>query len=480
MKNTVYGRFREWVLKTPEALAVVEAERTLSYKDLDLMSDCICRRLPRGLAAPVGIVMSHGAEMIAAMFAVLKRGLPYVAAEPSLPQDRIDYMMEDSAVSFVVTDEFCSGVNIEGEVSEPLPDRSTSAGLAYILYTSGTTGRPKGVVVENRNVVNYAEAFEREFHIGRGDVMLQLSVCSFDIFVEEVFAALLNGAAVAVPEKKVCEGGVEALMNFVEGHGVTVISGFPSLIAEINALPSIPQSVRLLISGGDVLRHKYIDRLKGKGVKIYNTYGPSETTVCATYCRCDDRPPLADGTYPIGRPVHGVEVHLLSPEGLCEVADGQEGEICILGAGVTHGYVGNPPESRNFVHLVDGRRMYRSGDLGYRLSDGNIVFLRRKDGQVMIYGKRVEPEEVENLLNTCDMVERAVVCAYLDTSGSAYMTAFVVPAHEGFSIKALRDWLGERLPSFMIPEYFVALRQIPLTDRGKVDYSNLPVVLKDE
>lgn len=480
MKNTLYGRFREWVLKSPDAPAIVEQDRTLSYKDLDLMTDCICYRLPCDLAAPVGIVMSHRAEMVAAMFAVLKRGLPYVAAEPSLPHSRLEYMMEDSAVSFVITDDFCDVAKGGRRLSASLPDRSASAGLAYILYTSGTTGKPKGVVVENRNVVNYAEAFEREFHIGRGDVMLQFSVCSFDIFVEEVFAALLNGAALAIPPAEVCAEGIGALMHFVEEHAVTIISGFPHMIAEINELATLPSSVRLLISGGDVLRHRYIDRLKGRGVEIYNTYGPTETTVCATYCRCDDRPPLADGTYPIGRPVYGVEVHLLSPDGLREVPDGQEGEICILGSGVSHGYVGNPPEARNFVHLVDGRRMYRSGDLGYRLPDGNIVFVRRKDGQVMISGKRVEPEGVENLLSNCDMVERAVVCAYTDTLGQAYMTAFVVPAHEGFSVKALKEWLSERLPAFMIPEFFVAVRQIPLTDRGKVDYAQLPVVLKDD
>ncbi len=245
--------------------------------------------------------------------------------------------------------------------------------------------------MENHSVVNYAEAFGHEFHTAPGDVMLQYSICSFDIFVEEVFTTLLNGATLAIPPKKVKDGSLADLMEFCERHGVTEVSGFPYLLADMNRHHRFPGTLRLLISGGDVIRASYISWLKDRDFVIYNTYGPSETTVCATYFRIDNAVPLDDGTFPVGNAVKGVGVKILD-NNLNEVSAGETGEICIFGEGVSRGYLGNPPEQENFVTLEDGTRMYRSGDLGYMLPDGNIAFLRRKDRQVMILGKRVEPE----------------------------------------------------------------------------------------
>lgn len=227
-----------------------------------------------------------------------------------------------------------------------------------------------------------------------------------------------------------------------------------------------------------MLRANYIDRLKDSGVAIYNTYGPSETTVCASYCRCDDIDPLPDGTYPVGRPVKGVRIRLLD-EKLRPVRKGRVGEICIYGEGVARGYVGNPPESVNFATTPRGERFYRSGDLGAVLPDGNIAFLHRRDEQVMILGRRVEPEEVENVLNSSPDVERGVVAHYADSKGLAYLVAYFVPRKASFSLKAIRAWLASRLTDYMIPEFFVAMKSIPLTPRGKTDRAALPVVLKD-
>ncbi len=472
--KTIYSRFKEMVDRFPESHAIIEDDRTLSYAQLDAMADSILAKFYERKPSAVGIVMHHGAEQIAAMLAVLKSGAAYVPAEPTLPQERVDYMMQTAGVDFVITDNYCRHLRPAERVMD---DRSTPDGVAYVLYTSGTSGKPKGVVVENHSVVNYAEAFENEFHTGPGDVMLQYSVCSFDIFVEEVYTTLLNGAAVCIPSQAVHNGSLAGLMRFVDRHGVTIVDGFPYLLAEMNKLPEIPKSIKLIISGGDVIRASYITNLRGKGVKIYNTYGPSETTVCSNYFRVDDAEPLDDGTFPVGKAVKGVEVKILDRD-LNEVPRGETGEICIYGEGVSRGYLGNPPEQKNFVTLPDGTRMYRSGDLGYELADGNLAFLRRRDDQVMILGKRVEPEEVENVLNTCPCVERGVVRAFVDDNGLHYLTAYLIPK-EGCKLHDVKEWLGSRLTDFMVPEFFVKVREIPLTRRGKVDVEALPVVMKE-
>ncbi|MDE6824410.1 MAG: amino acid adenylation domain-containing protein [Duncaniella sp.] len=474
MKRTIYSFFKEAADKYPTSPAIIEDDRTLTFAQLDGLVDAIASKFYDLRPKSVGIVMHHGAEQIAAMLAVLKSGAFYVPAEPSLPQERIDYMMQTAGVDFIINDNYCKHLKAADKV---MVDRSEPDELAYVLYTSGTSGKPKGVSVENHSVVNYCEAFEAEFKTGPGDVMLQYSVCSFDIFVEEVYTTLLNGAALCIPSHAIHNGSLEGLLKFAERHGVTIIDGFPYLLAEMNKLDYIPKSIKLIISGGDVIRASYITRLKDLGIKIYNTYGPSETTVCSNYFRVDNAEPLDDGTFPIGKAVKGVEVKILDKD-LNEVPKGTVGEICIFGEGVSRGYINDAPEQSNFITLADGTRMYRSGDLGYELSDGNLAFLNRRDNQVMILGKRVEPEEVENVLNTCPQIDRGVVRAFLDENGLHYLTAYVIPK-EGTTLKEIRKYLSDRLANFMVPEFFVKIKSIPLTRRGKVDVEALPVVMKE-
>ncbi len=485
MENTVYSRFRHWAEIEPDAVAIIDDRRKVTYSQLDVRSAAVAEALGDLSGRRVGIVMSHGADQIAAMLGVLRSGNAYVPAEPSLPQDRIDYYMQSAGVAAIITSQWMRNLK---PAKGPYPeDKSTPQGLAYILFTSGTSGKPKGVMIENHSVVNYAHAFKTEMGTIPDDVMLQLSVCSFDIFVEEVFATLLNGAALAIPPAKVVAGDVKGLMEYCDRVGVTEISGFPYLLAEMNRLPKLPSKLRLLISGGDVLRASYITNLihplinssTHQPIRIYNTYGPSEACVCATYARVDNIEPLADGTYPIGHPIAGVEVLLLDKD-LNPVAPGSKGEIVILGDGVGRGYLGNPPESRNYTTLPDGRRAYRSGDLGYLLPDGEFGFLHRIDDQVMIFGKRVEPAEVENVLNSAPGVERGVVRSFLDPHGLAYLVAYFVPKGSAASLKKLKKWLASKLSDFMVPEIFVAMKSIPLTRRGKVDNTALPKVLKDD
>ena len=488
MDNTIYGLFQKIVREHKTAPAIIENNRTMTFGELSDMTDMIADSFPDNARA-VGIVMRHRAEMIASILAALKTGALYVPAEPDFPSGRIRYMMEESGVDFVLTEMQCAqklenfkriysdcSICVAAPGSESRVYAQSPDSLAYILYTSGTTGRPKGVSVTNRNVCHYARAFANEFHPVEGDIMLQYSVCSFDIFVEEVFASLLNGAALAIPSEE-DKKDMASLMEFVDRHRVTMLSGFPYLLAEMNHLPSIPASLRLLISGGDVLRGHHVSNLLNQA-EVYNTYGPSETTVCASYYRCRGGRVLEDGTYPIGKPVLGASIKILNPDGT-ETPHGETGEICIFGGGVSNGYIGShDEENKAFVKLENGAVMYRSGDLGYLLPDGNVAFLRRKDTQIMIYGKRVEVMEVESRLYQCDGVEQAIVRAFTDEEGLSYMIAYIVPSDKELKVSRVRRELSENLTDFMIPEFIVKMPRIPLNVNGKPDMAKMPVVMK--
>ena len=488
MADTIYSLFDRIAAAHRDETAIIENSRTMTFGELSNLVDMIAGSFPKEVHS-IGIVMNHRAEMIASILAVLKCGARYIPAEPSFPTGRIRYMMDEAEVDFILTEKEhtekldgfpirlidCEICGLETPASERKPVQDPGQ-PAYVLYTSGTTGRPKGVCVTNRNVCHYVRAFEHEFHPTVGDVMLQYSVCSFDIFVEEVFTSLLNGAALAIPTED-DKANIHTLMQFVERHHVTMLSGFPYLLAEMNHLPSIPASLRLLISGGDVLRGVYVDHLLNKA-EVYNTYGPSETTVCASYYRCNDGTVLADGTYPIGHPVKGASICILDQDGN-ELPAGETGEICILGGGVSMGYIGDhEEENKAFEVLSDGTVMYRSSDLGYILPSGDIAFLHRKDTQIMIYGKRVEVAEVESRLYQCKNIQQAIVRAFTDEDGLSYMTAYVVPTDQDIKVSIVKRELSENLTSFMIPEFIVKMPQIPLNSNGKPDMARLPVVMK--
>lgn len=485
--NTVYGAFSLQVSKHPTACAIREPRGDLTYQELDALINRIARQLPRR-ASRVGVVMEHGALQIATLLAVLKTGTAYVPAEPDLPLERTRFMMGECEVEAVVTNARLAAAldGFNPMIAEDLAAGRDGADVdspsysvspedpAYVLYTSGTTGTPKGVVVENRNVCHYARAFHHEFNNGMGDTMLQYSVCSFDIFVEEVFTTLLAGATLAIPSTETKED-MDLLMDFVRENEVTIISGFPYLLADINERGTVPPRVRLLISGGDVLRKRYVSKLLNQ-TEIYNTYGPSETTVCCSYFRCDNAPALEDGSYPIGKAVQGSTVAILDDD-LQPVEPGRVGEICIGGAGVSRGYV-DVSKNASFVTDGTGNRLYRSGDMGYELPSGDLAFLRREDSQVMILGRRVELNEVESVLNRCDGVKAGVVRADADTHGLSYLTAYLVPEAGNFDLDRVKGQMARYLASFMVPEFFVLLNKLPRNANGKPDTDNLPTVLK--
>ncbi len=492
MKNdTLASRFLDLTRQNPEALALVYQDQAYPRKDLASMVSVLQNVLPR--RARVGVVMDHIPELFGSLFAILSNGSCYVPAEPTFPAGRIERMMKEANVAMIITQQkyanLLAGFNLlfiedladllsQKRQASSLPvDRSKPEEAAYILYTSGTTGMPKGIEVTNANVCHYIDAFNHEFHVNPKDRMLQHSVCSFDIFTEEVFASLLNGAALILPEPS-DKKDAKSLLEFVDTKQVTIISGFPYLLEKLNLENWLPESLRLLISGGDILRENYVSNLIDK-VSVYNTYGPSETTVCASYFHCLPGTALADGTYPIGKPVLDMEIELydLSTKKPCK--PGGIGELVISGKGVSNGYIkDHDHENDAFEKMPDGTRRYWSGDCGRLLPDGNLAFLNRKDSQVMIYGRRVEIKEVESALNQCQGINLAVVEDFLDEDNLPYLVAYIVTNSRFQNLHTLKQELAHQLPSFMIPEFFVRLGDIALTSNGKPDYKKLPQVLK--
>ncbi|MCP4152415.1 MAG: AMP-binding protein, partial [bacterium] len=309
------------------------------------------------------------------------------------------------------------------ESAENLEIDGSSSDLAYIIFTSGSTGRPKGVMVENRNVNAYLNAYFRDIGITETDTSLIQSSYAFDAYVEELYPALLKGAAAAIATREDILDP-QKLAAFIKDNNITVFGAAPLLLNELNKIYTITpmESIHTVISGMDMLLQNYIDNLL-KTTRVFNTYGPTETTVCAAYYRCS---PGDKGGISIGTPIANYKIYILNNR-LNPLPIGAPGEICISGHGVTRGYLNRPALTRErFVDnpFLEGERLYKTGDLARWQSDGNIKFLGRIDSQVKIRGYRIEPGEIENRLNRIEYIKQCAVTAREDKFGEKYLCAY--------------------------------------------------------
>ncbi len=474
--------FEEQAARAPEAPAVTCEGETWSYGQLNARADQIANHLVSLGVLPsdlVGLRLERSLEMVAAILGVLKAGAAYVPLDPAYPAERLAFLVEDSRVAVVLTEESLAG--IEGNASDPRIPVSAEH-PAYVIYTSGSTGKPKGVVVRHGNVARLMAATDDWFHFGPEDVWTLFHSFAFDFSVWEIWGALLYGGRLVVVPWEVSRSP-EAFRELLVKEKVTVLNQTPSAFrqlvqADVEAA-SGDLALKWVVFGGEALElaslAPWFDKHGDRRPVLVNMYGITETTVHVTY-REVTRADLAEaGRSPIGVAIPDLRVHLVD-RSFRLLPVGVPGEMVVGGAGVARGYLGRPDlTAERFVPDPFGgmgERLYRSGDLARRLPDGELEYLGRIDHQVKIRGFRIELGEIEAVLASHPAVREAVVMTRED-GGDRRLVAYVVP-REAFSAADLRAYLKERLPDYMVPAALVEIPAIPLTAHGKVDRRALP------
>jgi len=485
--------FEEQAARTPDAIAVIAENECLTYRELDARTNRLARYLQRagvGSGTIVGLAVDRSPRMLIALLAILKSGGAYVPIDPGYPRARIDLMIEDAQLGFVITTErireqlspgAANIISLDGdaqaiEAQSAVPVASSPAGnsLAYVIYTSGSTGKPKGVMVEHRNVVNFFTGMDRAIGAEPG-VWLAVTSISFDISVLELLWTLARGFRVVIHG----EGSSDKIPGEIHRHGVTHLQSTPSLLralaSDAQSLEALGKLKKLLI-GGEALPASLVASLRQSFTgEIYNLYGPTETAIWSTVYRVQEQ----RSSIPIGKPIVNTQVYILDSQ-LHPAPAGEPGELFIGGDGVGPGYLHRPDlTAERFLAdpFRDGGRLYRTGDMARFLADGNLEFLGRVDFQVKVRGFRVELGEIEAALEQQPGVEQAVVVACEDRQAERILASYCVAA-QGASVDpdALRRALEASLPDYMVPSHFILMDRLPLTANGKIDRKALPPI----
>ncbi|WP_338686825.1 amino acid adenylation domain-containing protein [Streptomyces acidiscabies] len=472
--ETTFPRmFEEQAARRPDAVAVTDAGRELTYRQLAASSDELARALIASGAGPgrvVAISLPRSVDIAVAVLAVLKSGAAYLPLDPDHPADRTAYLLADSdpvcVISRdrtdvgrpVVSPEAAGG---EGDLVDPRP-----ADAAYLIYTSGTTGRPKGVVVEHRNLTNYVARCVEEYPSLGGTSLLHATM-SFDATVTTLHGALAAGGQVHI-----------AAVHEADERQLTFLKATPSHLALLPALPHDISPAEEFMLGGEALVGEALRawRREHPGVRLINHYGPTELTVGCTDHRIEPGDELPSGPVPVGRPMWNTRAYVLDRR-LNPVPAGVEGELYVGGAQVARGYHNRPAlTGERFVadpYGPPGSRMYRTGDLAVQRSDGALELRGRSDGQLKIRGLRIEPGEIEGALTSYDGVEQAAAVVREDRPGVRRLVGYLVGA-AGVDAVDVRAHAARRLPEHMVPEAFVVLDALPMTANGKLDRGALP------
>ena len=481
--------------RQPNALAVVYGEKQISYGELNRRANRLAHYLRAhgvGLEIRVGVLMERSANWIVALLGILKAGGVYVPLDGSYPAGRLRFMVEDAEIRLLLTQSGQPRIEasevvfldqdwewLESESTENPENVTQAEDLAYLMYTSGSTGQPKGVGVPHR-AINRLVRNTNYVKLDESDRVAQISNASFDAATFEIWGALLNGSRVVVLEKETALSPKELKKQLVE-HEISAMFLTTALFNQTAlSRPEIFASLKYMIFGGDTADPRAVHRVLGEGrpEHLVNAYGPTENTTFTTWYDAQESD-IGARMIPIGQPLSNTEVWVLDQQSRM-VPVGVPGELCIGGDGLARGYIGRPElTAEKFVphpysrHL--GARLYRTGDLVRYREDGNIEFLKRMDQQVKVRGFRVELGEIESTLNQYRAVMESIVVDRKDSSGDIRLIAYFVPevGVEPTSLELL-TFLQEKLPSYMLPSAFMAIKEIPLTPNGKVDRRALP------
>lgn len=493
----VHGLVERHAESNPQQTALRFGDDAWTYAALNRRANQVAHRLCQeglGPEDPVGVHVDRSPQLVASLLGTLKAGAAYVALPPSLAPDRLQFMAEDAGVDAVLTadpdaalpdpEHRTIDVTASGLASEPEDAPSVDVRdehLAYILYTSGTTGRPKGVMQSHRALRHHAQVFADEIgQIGADRTVLFKSSYTFDLSISELFSALIRGACVAVAPP--AARGVRQLVQTIQAHAVTDVFVTPTRLRLLMDREDFRAcgSVERVYSAGEALSGDVRDTfLQQVDAELYNLYGTTEMCCGQTGLNCAEEAGSAAVTS-IGRPWPGYDAHVVAPDGTT-VADGTAGELVVSGAGEARGYRGRPRETAlRFVPDArsdrPGRRAYRSGDRARWTAEGRLEYLGREDDQLQIRGVRIETSEVEATLEEAEGVDLAAVRPLNERSGKADgLVAYIVPANGPAPDEtALRDWGETHLPDPAVPRTVRVLDEMPLQPSGKIDYAALP------
>jgi amino acid adenylation domain-containing protein len=485
-ERTIAEEFSRQAHRSPNAVAVIAGIQRLTYRELDERSNRLARHLQRLGVGPetlVGVAVERSEILVISLLAILKAGGAYVPLDPAYPRERLSWIIEDSGMPVIITTAHilkrlqlelagittidAEDVALDAESLQEIHAAATSAALAYVIYTSGSTGKPKGVMVENRNVISLFAGMDLTIGCRPGVWLAVTSVC-FDISVLELLWTLTRGFTVVMHSDDKSATVAEQILSY----GVTHLQMTPSLARlltldtrDFAALGLLKQ----ILLGGEAVPPSLIRQLRQvfKG-EIHNMYGPTETTIWSTTHLVEE----VGCTVSIGKPIANTQIFLLS-EKFEPVSEGCVGEIFIAGDGVARGYWHRPDlTEERFLRIaaLSKQQIYRTGDLARAQVDGNLEFLGRADYQIKLRGHRIEPGEIETILEQHPGVRQAVIVAREDREGDQRLIAYLVAENTGAdAVRALRSALAKKLPDFMVPSSFIFLSSLPLTDNGKID-----------
>ncbi|WP_186319930.1 non-ribosomal peptide synthetase [Bacillus pumilus] len=505
----VHHMFDETANKYAERTAVVAENGAFTYGELYQKAEKLARFLQmKGVSrdVPVAVLMDRKAEAMVAIFGILKAGGAYVPIDPALPEERIQYIVEDSGASIVLTEEtFVSTyhalsekmvvlqqIALDDERLPQLVDESVPEDLAYMIYTSGTTGKPKGVMIEHLQLHHLVHALHHEIYEEASELqMALLAPFHFDASVKQIFTALLFGHTLHIIPRETTRNGVQ-LAAYYRKHQIEAADGTPAHVQLLLAAELEGLSLLHMLVGGEALpakaAHSLIEaiRMSEPDFTLWNVYGPTETCVDAAVHRLELselRESSEQQRYvSIGKPLGHHRLYILNEHDQLQI-QGAAGELCIAGIGVGRGYV-KQSELTEKVFTADpfspGERMYRTGDLVRWLPDGTIDYLGRMDDQVKIRGYRIEVGEIEAVMEQVDGVDQAVVLVVEEADGEKALSAYYQARHEGVSVDMLQAAIKHQLPAYMMPLYFKELDAFPLTVSGKVDRRALAALKGDK